>query len=156
MCSSERAVWVLPSDNVTGFCEHTRCVAWPSAGKGCETNHTEPSNLVWGHQATCWLWNLHLKEHMLCPLLFYLWKDTSVLSRPLGGRTKECLMPKRTPDNLGMIMPHSTDWEQIPMCFPQGEMQSGCWELGFLCIWLSVLYKWFALEYTCIQWSYHL
>lgn len=58
------------------------------SGKGCETNHTEPSTLIWGHGATCWLWNLHLKEHTLCPLSFYLWKDTSVLSRPLGGRTK--------------------------------------------------------------------
>lgn len=107
------------------------------SGKGCETNHNEPSTLIWGHGATCWLWNLHLKEHTLCPLSFYLWKDTPVLSRPLGGRTKECLVPKRTPNNLGMITPHSTDWEQIPMCFPQGEKQSGCWELGFLCIWES-------------------
>lgn len=65
--------------------------------------------------------------------------------------TKRHICPLKTPrrenkrvyraqenrNNLGMIMPYSTDWKQIPTCFPQGEMQSECWELGFLCIWES-------------------
>lgn len=65
--------------------------------------------------------------------------------------TKRHICPLKTPrrenktvshaqenrNNLGRIMPYSTDWKQIPTCFPQREMQSECWELGFLCIWES-------------------
>lgn len=65
---------------------------------------------------------LLMKRH-ICPLM-----------TPRRDNKGVCHAPKNR-NNLGMIVPYSTDWTQIVSASSRWGMQSECWELEFLGIW---------------------